>query len=148
VTIDREAHFLRMIDFLIGRIAAMEVQFEAVRSRGPGGQNINKVSSAACLYWNYLDSLFLSIEQKSLIRTKLANFINRDHQVFLRSDEFRDLERNKSRCIEKLKELLKIAFHKPKTRKPTKPTRASKERKRVSKSHRSKVKSLRRSPVD
>lgn len=121
-----------------------ELQFVAVRSRGPGGQNVNKVSSAACLYWNYRTSEAVTDWEKRRIGERMAGWINRDHQVFLRSDEFRDLEQNKSRCIEKLHELLRRAFHQPKARKATKPTRASKERKLEAKARRGKIKSLRR----
>ena len=107
-----------------------EVIFIATRSRGPGGQNVNKVSSAAQLYWDFENSNQLTIEQKQLLHKHLANFINNENQFYLRSDEFRDLERNKTRCLEKLQLLLEKAFHKPKPRKPSKPTPASKLRKK------------------
>ncbi len=120
-----------------------EVKFVAVRSRGPGGQNVNKVSSAAVLYWSYTFSPALTDAQKYLIRTKLESVINKEEQVFVRSDEFRDLVRNKDRCLEKLRGLLTSAFHKPKKRKATRPTRASKERKLDGKSHRGDIKKSR-----
>lgn len=122
----------------------LELQFVAVRSRGPGGQNVNKVSSAACLYWNYQTSEAVTDWEKNQIAEKMRGWINRDNQVFLRSDEFRDLEQNKSRCVEKLREILDRSFHRPKPRKATKPTRASKERKLEAKARRGKIKSLRR----
>ncbi|MGE3973395.1 MAG: alternative ribosome rescue aminoacyl-tRNA hydrolase ArfB [Bdellovibrionales bacterium] len=121
-----------------------ELQFFAVRSRGPGGQNVNKVSSAALLVWNFENSSVLYPEQKQLIRQKLANKINKEGELLLRSDEFRDLEKNKSRCKEKLAEFLAQALHKPKPRKATKPTRSSKMRKLESKHRRGEVKSTRR----
>lgn len=108
---------------------AKEVEYVAVRSRGPGGQNVNKVSSAALLFWNYKLSAALSIEEKALVQAKLSNIINSENELYLRSDEFRDLQQNKSRCLEKLRELITAALHKPKTRRPSKPTRASKKRK-------------------
>lgn len=117
-----------------------EIEFTAVRSRGPGGQNVNKVSSAAFLTWDYRFSQGLNEEQKHLIYTKLQNHLNKEGQLYLRSDEFRDLGMNKSRGIEKLKVLLEQAFYKPKKRKATKPTRASKEKKRQQKSRRSEIK--------
>src|SRR5260221_538402 len=123
-----------------------EVRFVAVRSRGPGGQNVNKVSSAACLYWNYDLSYFLTEEEKLIIGTKLQNVINSESQIYLRSDEFRDLEKNKSRCLEKLEVLLKNAFHEPRKRKPTKPTRSSKEKKLKSKAKRGLTKKFRQKP--
>jgi ribosome-associated protein len=122
---------------------AKEVDFVAVRSRGPGGQNVNKVSSAAVLYWSFNNSKLITEHQKELIRHKLQSAINKDDQVYTRSDEFRDLERNKSRCLEKLSELLAFAFHKPKKRTATKPTRSSKLRKLESKNRRSETKKMR-----
>lgn len=121
-----------------------EVQFVAVRSRGPGGQNVNKVSSAALLFWNYEDSNALSDDQKSQIQKQLRSFINSDLQIFLRSDEHRDLPRNKDRCLEKLELLLKKAFFKEKPRKATKPSKASKRKKLDSKSMRGDLKKLRK----
>ena len=120
-----------------------EVSFVAVRSRGPGGQNVNKVSSAAVMYWSFEFSDALNEHQKHLVHQKLQSSLNKENQLYVRSDEFRDLERNKARCLEKLAELLRFAFHKPKNRRPTKPTRGSKERKRESKSRRSDTKQSR-----
>lgn len=117
-----------------------EVEFTAVRSRGPGGQNVNKVSSAAQAIWNFEDSLLLNFEEKYFVRSKLSSFINKEHQLFVRSDEYRDLPQNKARCIEKILALLEKAFHKDKVRKATKATRASKARKRDTKTKRAEVK--------
>jgi len=117
-----------------------ETQIVAVRSRGPGGQNVNKVSSAAQLFWNYETSEGLSFHEKQLVAEKLANLINSERQVYLRADEYRDLERNKSRVLEKLEMFLLKALHRPKARRATKPTRASKIRKLEKKSRRGEVK--------
>jgi len=117
-----------------------EIQIVAIRSRGPRGQNVNKVSSAAQLFWNYLDSNGLSAYEKSLVAVKMANQINKEGQVYLRADEFRDLERNKARAIEKLEAFLRLALHRPKTRRATKPTRSSKERKLDTKARRGVIK--------
>jgi ribosome-associated protein len=113
-----------------------EVTFVAVRSRGPGGQNVNKVSSAALLFWNFENSDLVSTDQKLLIREKLGNSVNKEGEIFVRSDEFRDLERNKARCLEKLELMLMRAFHRPKPRKATRPTRASRQRRLESKKRR------------
>jgi ribosome-associated protein len=121
-----------------------EVQIVAVRSRGPGGQNVNKVSSAAQLFWNFAESLALSNYEKTVIADKLRNLINSEQQIYLRADEFRDLERNKARAIEKLEMFLLKALHRPKPRRATKPTRASKTRKLESKSRRGEIKQGRR----
>ncbi len=121
-----------------------ELEYAAVRSRGPGGQNVNKVSSAAVLYWDVRASTAFSDWQKSRIFEKLTSTINKQGQVFVRSDEFRDLERNKQRCFEKLLQMLSQALYRPKKRVATRPTYSSKMRKRVSKTIRSETKARRR----
>ena len=121
-----------------------EVKFSAVRSRGPGGQNVNKVSSAAQLKWDFMLSEYLTENQKNLINQKLYNYINKNEELYLRSDEFRDLERNKAKCLQKLSELLRTAFHKPKPRKKTKPTKASKRKRLDSKRQRGETKKNRK----
>lgn len=120
-----------------------EVIFKAVRSRGPGGQNVNKVSSAAQLSWDYRHSLLLNDAQKSRIAEKLSNLITTEDILLMRSDEFRDLERNKSRCLEKLSAAVTKALHVPKKRKPTKPTKAARAERRDEKSRRGEIKKLR-----
>lgn len=121
-----------------------EVWFTAVRSRGPGGQNVNRVSSAAQLGWDYQSSLGLNAEEKALVQAKLFHFINRRGEFFLRSDVSRDLEQNKALCLEKLERLLLKALHRPKKRKATKPTYSSKQKRLESKSQHSKTKSMRK----
>jgi ribosome-associated protein len=120
-----------------------EVKFEAVRSRGPGGQNVNKVSSAAVLFWNVGQSSLLNVEQKQRISDKLQNHMNREGEVFVRSDEFRDLERNKARSLEKLQDMIQQALHRPKPRRPTKPTKSSRLKRLDSKKRRGQTKKLR-----
>ena len=120
-----------------------EISIVAVRSRGPGGQNVNKVSSAAVAYWNPHVSSALLQDQRATITQKLASEINRDGYLISRSDEFRDFPQNKSRAIEKLISTLATALYKPKKRYATKPTRASKERHLKSKSKRGDIKKMR-----
>jgi ribosome-associated protein len=120
-----------------------EIEWTAVTSRGPGGQNVNKVASAALLTWPYQRSLALNDEQKWLMSVKLSTRINVNDEFYLRSDEYRDFPRNKARCLEKLKQLIGHALHKPKTRKATKPTRASQLKRKESKKRRAQTKMLR-----
>lgn len=120
-----------------------EVRFQAVRSRGPGGQNVNKVSSAALLTWAFQDSYLLSEEEKSRILQRMAASINSEGEIYLRSDEFRDLERNKARVLEKLAARVASALFIPKKRKATRPTRASKVKRQETKKKRSQTKKWR-----
>lgn len=120
-----------------------EIDWSAARSRGPGGQNVNKVASAALLTWDFSASSALSEEEKFLVREKLARRISQDQFLYLRSDESRDFPRNKQRCLEKLRELLNQALHRPKPRRATKPTRASKVRRKEGKRRRGEIKKMR-----
>jgi ribosome-associated protein len=120
-----------------------EVTFTAVRSRGPGGQNVNKVSSGAHLVWDFMNSQLLTWEQKNRLWEKAANLINKEGYIHFRADEFRDLERNKKRCLEKLDAAVEAALHVPKKRKATKPTKSSKIKRRDQKSRHSQTKKLR-----
>ncbi len=117
-----------------------EVSFTAQRSRGPGGQNVNRTNSSVQLRWEYLFSSKLSQEQKSQIAQKLASFLTKENILTLRSDVHRDQDMNKKECLSKLKSLLERAFFKPKIRRATKPTRSSKLKRKESKLRRSEVK--------
>jgi ribosome-associated protein len=128
------------VKFVIDR---REIWFSAVRSGGPGGQNVNKVSSAAILRWPYLESQILSDEQKLEIGQKLKNWINKNNEIYVRSEETRDLERNRQHCISKLEALVTKALHKPKKRYKTKPTRASQKKRVESKQKRGEIKKAR-----
>lgn len=117
-----------------------EIELEYVRSRGPGGQNVNKTNSAALLRWNVFSSQMFSLEERQMIAAKLANNITSDGDLILRSDEFRDQIMNRKRCLEKLEDLLSKAFFIPKPRKKTKPTYSSKLRRQSEKKRRGEVK--------
>jgi ribosome-associated protein len=125
---------------------AAEVSFQAQRGRGPGGQNVNKVASCALLAWNFEASGLLTAEQKARLRHRLSGSLNSHGEIQLRSDEFRDLERNKARALEKLAERVAAALFVPKPRKATRPTRASRIRLKESKTRRSQAKKLRSRP--
>ncbi len=107
-----------------------EIWFEFTRSRGPGGQHVNKTNSAALLNWHVQSSTAFSDEQKALILGKLENHINSEGYLHLRSDQFRDQDQNKKACLNKLDLLIQSALFKPKKRFKTKPTRSA-VRKRI-----------------
>lgn len=119
------------------------IEFDAIRSRGPGGQNVNKVSSAAVLCWDFRSDLGDRIDQIERIEFKLSSLLNKDGHIQIRSDEFRDLPRNKDRCIEKLNHFIKEAFFVPKPRKATKPTFSSVKKRKDTKLKQSENKKLR-----
>lgn len=124
-----------------------EIVFDAVRSRGPGGQNVNKVSSAAMLSWSIYETKAISERDMPRVLAKLAPQITNAGLLLVRCDEFRDLERNKNRCIEKLFSILTMALHKPKKRIKTKPSRSEKIKRQDSKKAQGQKKRL-RSKID
>lgn len=96
------------------------------------------------MYWPFEWSRLLTEDEKNRVRFKLSNMINSEGEIYLRSDEFRDLDRNKSRCLEKLVAHTLGAIFVPKKRKKTKPTKSSQRKRRESKARHGEVKRLRR----
>ncbi|MCE1199638.1 MAG: aminoacyl-tRNA hydrolase, partial [Marinilabiliales bacterium] len=114
------------------------------RSSGPGGQNVNKVSSKVELRFNYLDSAFFSEEEKQCIGVKLSNRINAAHEIVLTCQSDRSQLKNKERVLLKLYDLLGKALAPVKPRHKTKPTRSSVEKRLNTKHLRAEVKSGRK----
>jgi ribosome-associated protein len=115
-----------------------EVELEYTRSRGPGGQHVNKTNSACLLRWNVPATVCFSEEDKMILLSKLRT--TSDGDLILRSDEYRDQESNRKKVLEKLDELIDRAFFVPKKRKATKPTRSSQRKRREEKKIRGEIK--------
>jgi len=130
------------------RIPDGELQWTFVRSGGPGGQNVNKVASKAVLRWNLAGSPSLPEDVKTRLRAQQRNRIASDGDVIITSQRYRDQERNKQDCLEKLRDMILRASIIPKPRKPSKPGRAARERRLQVKRHRSDIKKSRRSAVE
>lgn len=118
-----------------------EIELEYTRSRGPGGQHVNRTNSAALLRWSLSQTVGFSLEQKERLLERLSNQLSVDGDLILRCDEFRDQESNRRKCLEKLDSLIDRALFIPKKRKPTKPTRSSQLKRRQEKKHRGEIKS-------
>ena len=110
-----------------------DIEWTAVRSSGPGGQNVNKVSSKIELSFDFEDSVAISDPVKARLRVIAKNTLDAEGRVFVTSQKTRDQAKNLSDAREKLKELVLEALVVPKTRKPTKPTKGSKVRRLTAK---------------
>lgn len=127
-------------------IPIREFSFTFERSSGPGGQNVNKVSSKAVLRWDILGSPSLSEAHRKRFCERFGNRINSEGILILTSQRHRDQGRNVAECLEKLRSmLLQTAFPK-KPRKKTRPTAGSKRRRLANKARKSDLKRLRRPP--
>lgn len=103
-----------------------EVTYKAVRSSGAGGQNVNKVSSKVELHFFIEPSEALSEEEKALLLVKLQPRLTKNNELILQSDESRSQHKNKELVTQRFLEILREGLVKPKTRKKSKPSKASK----------------------
>jgi ribosome-associated protein len=105
-----------------------ELTFTTSRSGGPGGQNVNKVSSKVTMRWPVADSTLLTPEQKALLLARWRSRLTTAGELLLSSQESRSQAENKALVIDKLNHLLAQAFTPRKARKATRPTKAAKKR--------------------
>jgi len=103
-----------------------EIFYKTSRSGGKGGQNVNKVSSKVELLFSVANSVLFSDEEKELLNTKLQSRFNKDGLIQVICDEERSQYLNKEKAVERLILLLTKALHKPKIRKATKVSKATK----------------------
>jgi len=125
-----------------------EIKERFVRSSGPGGQNVNKVSTAVELRFDVAQSAALPGEVRARLVKLAGRRLTDDGVLVIRAERFRTQERNREDARERLFELIRQACVVPKRRVKTKPTRASKERRRDDKTRRSNVKRLRNTKPD
>lgn len=123
------------------RIPRAEFRITFARSSGPGGQNVNKVSSKAVLRWPVRSSPSLPEPVRSRFLAKHRRRVTAEGDLVLTSQRFRDAPRNLDDCLRKLWEMLVEAATPPKPRRPTRPTRSSirrrlEEKRRVSRQKR------------
>jgi ribosome-associated protein len=125
-------------------IPAGELALAFARSGGPGGQNVNKVSSKVELRWNPTTSAALTPDDRTWLLSKLGNRLTTDGTLIVTSTATRDQLKNRDDAMSKLTLIVRTALERPKMRRPTKPTRSSKRRRVDDKRHRAQIKRHRR----
>jgi ribosome-associated protein len=127
-------------------IPVAELEFRASRSGGPGGQHVNTSSTRIELWWNAARSLSLTAGQREQVLSRLRSRLTEDGELRIVASETRSQARNKAMTIERFQELLAKALAVRKRRKPTKPSRAARERRLAEKRKQSERKRHRRTP--
>src|SRR5262245_47611053 len=125
-------------------IPGAELRLSFARSGGPGGQNVNKVSSKAVLHFAVATSPSLPDDVRQRFLQTYPSRITNAGEIVIHSDEFRDQPKNIQACLGKLRELLIAVLRAPKKRRPTRPTKGSKVRRLNDKKSRSQTKEGRR----
>ena len=124
-----------------------ELEFSFIRASGPGGQNVNKVSSAVQMRFDARRSSSLSNDVSVRLQKLAGSRLTLDGVIVITANRFRTQEMNKKDATERLVELIAKAAVAPVKRRPTKPTKAAKERRLEGKARRSSVKAMRGKPA-
>jgi ribosome-associated protein len=123
-----------------------EIQISFVQASGPGGQNVNKVATAAQLRFDVANSPSLPLEVRERLLKQAGKKVTRDGWLVIDARRFRTQERNRQDAIDRLVESIRAATREPKPRRPTKPSREARRRRLDSKRKRGQVKRLRKPP--
>jgi ribosome-associated protein len=120
-----------------------DLQFNFVRASGPGGQNVNKLATAAQLRFDLAGTLALSPGVKARLRALAGRRVGADGTLLINARNQRTQEGNRREALERLQELIARALVEPKTRRATRPTFGSKQRRLEGKSQHKRLKQLR-----
>jgi ribosome-associated protein len=125
-----------------------ELTMRATRSGGPGGQHVNTSSTRIELVWNVAESPTLTAEQRARLLEKLANRIDGQGQLRIVAQGERSQLQNREAAVRRFADVIRRGLAVPRKRRPTKPTRASKERRLKEKKARGALKRDRRRTDD
>jgi len=126
------------------QIGDEEIELVFIRSPGPGGQNVNKVSSAVQLRFNVQGSASIPLDLKQRLIKLEGRRLTSEGVLIIEARQYRSQERNRQAALERLVRLIQQACEPPKPRHKTKPTRASTLRRLESKRKRGEIKRIRR----
>ena len=124
-------------------ISEKDIQFQAIRAQGPGGQNVNKVSSAVHLRFDILASDLPDLYKEKLLALKDSR-ITKDGVVVIKAQAFRSQEKNREDGLNRLAKLIRGAIKETRKRRPSKPSMSSKRKRMDSKTRHGNLKALRK----
>ena len=123
-------------------IPEQELEFSAIRAQGPGGQNVNKVSSAVHLRFDVVHSSLPEPVRAAILRLRDRR-LSSDGVLVIKAQRYRSQEKNRLDALQRLREIIEQALVKRKPRRPTKPSKAARRRRMDSKTRRGQTKALR-----
>ena len=124
-----------------------ELDWSAIRAQGSGGQNVNKVSSAVHLRFD-VPASSLPDEYKERLLALKDSRITKEGVIVIKAQQFRSQDKNREDALNRLRELIQAAMVVRKTRRPTKPTKGSQQRRVDSKTLRGRTKQMRKVSLD